>query len=42
MGRLARTDAVDACMLADLGSVLVRHEDLARFLRALAGERQSG
>lgn len=40
MGRLAKTDAVDARMLAELGSVLVRREDLARFLRPLADERQ--
>jgi len=40
MGRLAKTDAVDARMLAELGSVLVRREDLDRFLRPLADERQ--
>lgn len=40
MGRLAKTDAVDARMLAELGSVLVRREDLARFVRPLADERQ--
>lgn len=40
MGRLAKTDAVDARMLAELGSVLVRREDLARFLRPMADERQ--
>lgn len=40
MGRLAKTDAVDARMLAELGSVLVRREDLDRFLRPLVDERQ--
>ncbi len=40
MGRLAKTDAVDARMLADLAAVLVRREDLERFLRPLADERQ--
>ncbi|WP_225783197.1 IS110 family transposase [Xenophilus sp. Marseille-Q4582] len=40
MGRLAKTDAVDARMLAELAAVLVRREDLERFLRPLADERQ--
>lgn len=40
MGQLAKTDAVDARMLAELGSVLVRREDLQRFVRPLADERQ--
>ena len=40
MGRLAKTDAVDARMLAELAAVLVRREDLDRFLRPLADERQ--
>jgi len=40
MGRLAKTDAVDARMLAELAAVLVRREDLARFVRPLADERQ--
>jgi len=40
MGRLAKTDAVDARMLAELGSVLVHRDDLARFLRPLANECQ--
>lgn len=40
MGRLAKTDAVDARMLAELAAVLVRRDDLARFLRPLADERQ--
>lgn len=40
MGRLAKTDAVDARMLAELAAVLVRREDLDRFLRPLTDERQ--
>jgi transposase len=40
MGRLAKTDAVDARMLAELAAVLVRREDLARFVRPLADEHQ--
>ena len=40
MGQLAKTDAVDARILAELGSVLVRREDLQRFVRPLADERQ--
>lgn len=40
MGRLAKTDAVDARMLAELAAVLVRREDLTRFVRPLADERQ--
>lgn len=40
MGRLAKTDAVDARMLAELAAVLVRREDLTRFLRPVTDERQ--
>lgn len=40
MGRLAKTDAVDARMLAELAAVLLRREDLSRFLRPLVDERQ--
>jgi transposase len=40
MGRLAKTDTVDARMLAELAAVLVRRDDLARFLRPLADDRQ--
>jgi transposase len=40
MGRLAKTDRVDARMLAELAAVLVRREDLARFIRPLASEEQ--
>lgn len=40
MGRLAKTDAVDALMLAEFAAVLLRRQDLARFLRPLADEQQ--
>jgi len=40
MGRLAKTDRVDARMLAELATVLVRRDDLARFLRPLAEAQQ--
>lgn len=40
MGRLAKTDAVDARMLAELAAVLVRRDDLSRFLRPLADAQQ--
>ncbi len=40
MGRLAKTDAVDARMLAEMAAVLVHREDLARFVRPLADECQ--
>lgn len=40
MGRLAKTDAVDARMLAEFAAVLLRREDLARFLRPLADAQQ--
>jgi transposase len=40
MGRLAKTDAVDARMLAELAAVLVRRDDLERFLRPLADPQQ--
>ncbi len=40
MGRLAKTDAIDARMLAELASVLVRREDLQRFLRPLPDAQQ--
>ena len=40
MGRLAKTDAVDARMLAEMAAVLVRREDLARFVRPVADECQ--
>src|SRR5258708_6557790 len=40
MGRLAKTDRVDARMLAELASVLLRREDLARFIRPLSDTPQ--
>src|SRR5690606_10623543 len=40
MGRLAKTDAVDARMLAALAAVLLRRDDLARFVRPLADQCQ--
>jgi transposase len=36
MGRLAKTDRIDARTLAELAAVLVRRDDLARFIRPLA------
>jgi transposase len=36
MGKLAKTDRIDAQALADLATVLVVREDLARYLRPLA------
>lgn len=40
MGRLAKTDRIDAGMLAELAAVLVRRNDLTRFLRPLADTQQ--
>ena len=40
MGRLAKTDRIDAHMLAELAAVLVRRDDLARFLRPLTNAEQ--
>jgi transposase len=40
MGRLAKTDRIDARMLAELAAVLAPREDLARFLRPLPDEQQ--
>lgn len=40
MGRLAKTDRIDAQALADLAAVLVRRDDLARFIRPLVDEQQ--
>jgi len=40
MGRLAKTDRIDARTLAELAAVLVRREDLARFIRPLADVQQ--
>lgn len=40
MGRLAKTDRIDARTLADLAAVLLRRDDLARFIRPLVDEQQ--
>jgi transposase len=40
MGRLAKTDRIDARTLAELGSVLVGRADLARFVRPLPDAQQ--
>ena len=40
MGRLAKTDAVDARMLAEMAAVLVHRVGLARYLRPVANECQ--
>jgi transposase len=40
MGRLAKTDRIDAHILAELAAVLVRRDDLARFIRPLADVQQ--
>ncbi|KIX46204.1 transposase [Burkholderia pseudomallei] len=40
MGRLAKTDTIDAHMLAEFASVLVRRKDLANFIRPLADTQQ--
>lgn len=40
MGRLAKTDRIDARMLAELGAVLAGRADLARFIRPLPDVQQ--
>jgi transposase len=40
MGRLAKTDRIDARTLAELGMVLVARADLARFVRPLPDAQQ--
>ena len=40
MGRLAKTDRIDAGTLAELAAVLVRRDDLARYLRPLPEAQQ--
>lgn len=40
MGRLAKTDAIDARMLAEFANVLARRDDLASLLRPLPDEKQ--
>lgn len=40
IGRLAKTDRIDAQVLAEMAAVLVRRDDLARFLRPLPDAQQ--
>jgi transposase len=40
MGRLAKTDRIDARMLAEFAAVLARREDLASFIRPLSDAQQ--
>ena len=40
MGKLAKTDRIDAHMLAEFAGVLVRRDDLARLLRPLQSDAQ--
>lgn len=40
MGRLAKSDAIDARMLAEFASVLIRRDDLADFIRPLTDVKQ--
>lgn len=40
MGELAKTDRIDARLLAEYGAVLLRRDDLASFLRALPDAQQ--
>lgn len=40
MGQLAKTDRIDAQVLAELAAVLVRRQDLARFLRPIDDANQ--
>lgn len=40
MGRLAKTDRIDAAGLAEFGRVLLTRDDLARYLKPLASEEQ--
>src|SRR5690606_3441576 len=40
MGHLAKTDRIDARTLAELAAVLVRREDLARFIRPVPESQQ--
>lgn len=40
MGQLAKTDRIDARVLAELAAVLVRRQDLARFLRPIDDANQ--
>lgn len=40
MGRLAKTDRVDAHMLAEFAAVLIRRDDLQRFIQPVPNEQQ--
>jgi transposase len=40
MGQRSKTDRIDARVLAELAAVLLRREDVARFIRPLADEQQ--
>jgi transposase len=40
MGRLTKTDRIDAAMLAELAAVLVRRDNVARFIRPLTDAQQ--
>ena len=40
MGRLPKTDRIDAAMLAELAAVLVRRDNVARFIRPLTDVQQ--
>lgn len=40
MGKFAKTDRIDARLLADFAAVLVRRDDLAHFIRPLANSEQ--
>lgn len=40
MGQLAKTDRIDACMLAEFAATLARRDDLASFIRPLADAQQ--
>jgi transposase len=40
MGRLAKTDRIDARLLAELAAVLARRDDLQRFVRPMADAQQ--
>jgi len=40
MGKLAKTDRIDARLLAEFAAVLVRRDDLAHFIRPLANSEQ--
>lgn len=41
MGYLAKTDKLDAAMLAQLAQIIDRHRDRSRYIRALPGEARA-